>query len=118
LGSFIGGLISYGTGHIDAGPHVPNWIWIFIINGTLTIIVGCVFLWVCPEQAETAWFLSPREREVGKERVRGNMSSLESKVWKWDGFWEGVLPWNDLQGWVREYRERGLVESQTKVTLS
>lgn len=102
LGSFIGGLISYGTGHIDAGPNIPNWIWIFVINGTMTIGVGVVFLWICPEQAETAWFLTPHERAVGKERVRGNMSSLESKVWKWDGMAEALLPWRDMQGWIRE----------------
>jgi hypothetical protein len=29
------------------------------------------------------------------------MSSLESKVWKWDGMGEALLPWRDLQGWIR-----------------
>lgn len=67
----------------------------------MTIIVGVVFLWICPEQAESAWFLTPEERMMGKERVRGNMSSLESKVWKWDGMGEALLPWRDLQGWIR-----------------
>jgi ACS family allantoate permease-like MFS transporter len=62
----------------------------------MTIIVGVVFLWICPEQAESAWFLTPEERMMGKERVRGNMSSLESKVWKWDGMGEALLPWRDL----------------------
>lgn len=102
LGSFIGGLISYGTGHIDAGETIPNWIWIFIINGTLTVIVGMCFLWYAPEQAENAWFLSEEDRIIAKERVRGNMSSLSADEWKWSGMFEGLLPWRDPQGWLRK----------------
>lgn len=100
LGSFIGGLISYGTGHIDAGETIPNWIWIFIINGTITVIVGVCFLWYAPEQAENAWFLSEGERIIAKERVRGNMSSLSADEWKWSSMFEGLLPWKDPQGWL------------------
>ncbi|KAJ9095953.1 hypothetical protein QFC21_005315 [Naganishia friedmannii] len=85
LGSGIGALISYGTGHITStAPTVRNYHWIFIIDGILTLICGAAFLLLCPDQAEFAWFLSVRERAVAKERLRTNQSSLASRRWKWE----------------------------------
>ncbi|KAJ9116221.1 hypothetical protein QFC24_006812 [Naganishia onofrii] len=102
LGSGIGALISYGTGHITStSPTVQNYHWIFIIDGILTLICGAAFLLLCPDQAESAWFLSSRERAVGKERLRTNQSSLASRRWKWEQLGEAFAVWKDPQGVLR-----------------
>lgn len=33
LGSMLGGLLGYGVGHIT-NTGIPNWAWIFIVNGS------------------------------------------------------------------------------------
>ncbi|KAJ9121466.1 hypothetical protein QFC22_002082 [Naganishia vaughanmartiniae] len=102
LGSGIGALISYGTGHITStAPTVQNYHWIFIIDGILTLICGAAFLFLCPDQAESAWFLNARERAVGKERLRTNQSSLASRRWKWKQLGEAFAVWKDPQGVLR-----------------
>lgn len=85
-------------GHVHAGKLRP-WGWIFMLNGIITILFSLVFLVFCPESPETFRGLSLHEKRIALERVRGNKSSLHSRTWKWDQFWEAVLPWRDPQGW-------------------
>lgn len=79
-----------------------NYHWIFLIAGILTLICGAAFLLLCPDQAESAWFLDPRERQIAMERLRANQSSLSSKTWKWRQFGEAFAVWKDPQGVLRE----------------
>lgn len=99
VGSFVGALISYGMGHVQVA-RIPNWSWIFILNGVITIVFGFIFLVFCPESPESYRGFTPREREIVLERVRGNKSSLHSRTWKWYQFKEAVCPWIDPQGWA------------------
>ncbi|KAK4689629.1 MFS transporter, ACS family, allantoate permease, partial [Tremellales sp. Uapishka_1] len=101
-GSFIGALVSYGMGHVHV-KGIPNWAWIFILNGGITVIFGIVFFFTCPEWPHTASFLTPHERRVALERVRGNRNSLGSKVIKWGQVKEALCPWIDPQGWAYLY---------------
>ena len=71
--------IGYGVGHINITGY-PDWAWIFLLNGALTILAGIVFLIVSPNSPDTAKFLTPAERKVALERVRGNQSSLENRT--------------------------------------
>lgn len=72
-------LAGYGVGHIDVTGY-PNWAWIFLLNGALTILAGIVFLIVAPNSPETARFLTAAERKVALERVRVNQSSLDNRT--------------------------------------
>jgi ACS family allantoate permease-like MFS transporter len=92
---------------------VHNYHWIFLIDGILTLICGGAFLLLCPNQAESAWFLNERERKVAVERLRGNQSSLSSKTWKWGQFGEAFAVWKDPQGILRE-SSRTLLSNWTR----
>ncbi|WVQ79769.1 hypothetical protein IAT38_001869 [Cryptococcus sp. DSM 104549] len=100
LGSFAGALVSYGMGHVPEVSGVRPWGWIFIFNGAITVIFSCFFLWLCPENPQTCRFLSPHEKRIALERVRGNKSSLGSKTIKWYQVKEALCPWIDPQGWA------------------
>ncbi|WWD19392.1 hypothetical protein CI109_103852 [Kwoniella shandongensis] len=99
LGSFVGALVSYGMGHIKVA-RVPNWAWIFIFNGAITVIFGTIFVLLCPENPQTCRFLSPHEKRIALERVRSNKQSLASKHIKWYQVKEALCPWIDPQGWA------------------
>jgi ACS family allantoate permease-like MFS transporter len=73
----------------------------------MTVVFGITFLVLCPENPQTCSFLTPREKRVALERVRGNKASLGSRVFKWDQFLEAILPWRDLQGWAYRYVQAG-----------
>jgi len=99
IGSFLGALVSYGMGHVHVG-NIPNWAWIFILNGAITIVFAVLFLWLCPESPESYSRLTAHEKAIALERVRSNKASLHSKTWKWAQFREAVCPWIDPQGWA------------------
>ena len=109
--------IGYGTGHIRVNSVRP-WAWIFIVNGTATILGGVLFLILSPDSPETAHFLSTKEREVALQRVATNQSSLHTnklyacaadiRYWQADDvrhsklyqFVEAVNPLADIQAWL------------------
>ncbi|KAE8541995.1 hypothetical protein D1P53_002169 [Cryptococcus gattii VGV] len=98
LGSFIGALVSFGIGHIHV-DNIPNWAWIFIFNGAITVIFGIIFLLLCPENPQTCKILYAHEKRIALERVRTNRSSLGSKAIKWYQVKEALCPWICPQGW-------------------
>ncbi|KAJ4304605.1 hypothetical protein N0V90_000131 [Kalmusia sp. IMI 367209] len=93
VGGALGGIISYLVflhfpdvhhEHGDEGdPELEtkwqSWQVLFLLEGSLTIIVAVVgYLWL-PHSAETAWFLTPEEREYASSRViRDRMVQCES----------------------------------------
>jgi len=99
VGSILGGFMGYGSGRIDI-PSLPNWAWIFLLNGIMTIMAGLLFLVICPNSPEEARFLSHRERLVAIERIKANQSSLHEKQIKWHQIREALNPFEDPQGWL------------------
>lgn len=96
LGNFFGGLFgkpdvgtakaltdripkAYGVGQIY-GTSIPNWAYIFLLNGIITLLGGMAFLWLCPNSPESASFLDLKERTIALNRVRLNQSSLSGPV--------------------------------------
>ncbi|KAI0126345.1 major facilitator superfamily domain-containing protein [Xylariales sp. AK1849] len=67
LASAFSGLISFGVFQIR-NSSVKGWMWLFIIEGALTVMVATVgFFWL-PASPETAWFLKPEEKEAARLR--------------------------------------------------
>ncbi|KAI5211018.1 MFS general substrate transporter [Aureobasidium subglaciale] len=81
LAGCFGGLLSWAVfsyfPHEDPTPHMTrakwrSWEVLFLVEGTLTIMVAFIgFFWL-PHSANAAWFLTADERFVAEERIRSD----------------------------------------------
>lgn len=79
VGGALGGFLSYFVfsmfpdEHDEQGGHTnskwQNWQVLFLLEGGLTIITATVGYFWLPHSVETAWFLSPEEREYASSRI-------------------------------------------------
>ncbi|KAF4125864.1 Major Facilitator Superfamily [Geosmithia morbida] len=68
LAGAFSGLISFGVLQID-DPRVTGWMFLFLIEGSMTVILGVAAFWWLPATPQTAWFLNETERQVATERT-------------------------------------------------
>ncbi|KAL9562832.1 hypothetical protein ACKAV7_013018 [Fusarium commune] len=68
LASAFSGLISFGVFQIKVS-HVHGWMWLFIIEGTMTVILGIIAFWWLPADPQSAWFLTEEEKHVARQRA-------------------------------------------------
>lgn len=74
LASAFSGLISFGAFQIN-NPAVKGWQWLFIIEGSMTLLTGAVAFFLLPDGVRSAWFLSDRERAAATARLLRDTSS-------------------------------------------
>lgn len=88
-GQIVGGLVSYGIGHIHYKDYNP-WMWFFIIYGAISIVWGAFLVYYLPDTPMTARWLSLPDRAMAVERVRENKTGITNGLWKWYQFWECI----------------------------
>ncbi|KZT57461.1 MFS general substrate transporter [Calocera cornea HHB12733] len=95
----FGGLVAYGLSKDDAkgSLSIPGWKVVFVLTGTLTIFFGFVLLAFLPDSPLNARFLSPREKAMAIERIRGNNQGVGNKHFKWYQFKEALT---DIRTWL------------------
>lgn len=91
LASALSGLISFGAFQIGH-PTVKGWQWLFIIEGSMTLITGVVAYFLLPDGARTAWFMSDRERTAATARLLRDTSSEVETPFSLKACFES---WND-----------------------
>lgn len=99
----IGGYIAYGVAiHIGGDPSAAlrGWQVIFLILGLFTAIVGIVFFFILPDSPVSAWFLTPEEKGMHVERLRGNEQGIGSTVFKKEQVLEAL---RDPQTWMYSF---------------
>ncbi|KAI5377805.1 hypothetical protein AA0117_g5639 [Alternaria alternata] len=75
VGGALGGLISYlvfshfGNDEEGSDKDWRPWQVLFLLEGTLTIVVAFIGYFWLPHSVETAWFLTPEERQYASARV-------------------------------------------------
>lgn len=74
LASAFSGLISFGVFQIN-DPAVKGWQWLFIIEGSMTLITGVVGFFLLPDSVPKAWFLDEREKAAATARLLRDTSS-------------------------------------------
>jgi MFS family permease len=78
---FIGALVSYGLGHVT-DTSVPPWKLLFLVLGSLGILVGVVLFFFLPSSPREAWFLNEDEKQLAQARLAGDSITI-SHNWKW-----------------------------------
>jgi hypothetical protein len=83
-GQIFGGLVSYGIARGTAihGSAIEPWKIVFLVNGLLTAVLGCVFLYVMPDNQLNARWLKKSDRILAVERVRVNQQGIGNKHFK------------------------------------
>ncbi|KAF2628026.1 MFS general substrate transporter [Macroventuria anomochaeta] len=86
VGGALGGIISYFVFSRFPDRHGDNpdvqgrwhsWQALFLLEGSLTVVVALVgYAWL-PHSVETAWFLTPRERQYASARVVKDRAAQE-----------------------------------------
>lgn len=67
------GLIAYGSFRIDGA--IAGWKIMFIIEGVAAICASIFCLFMLPKSADSAWFLTPEERNVANMRILEDAST-------------------------------------------
>ncbi|KIW66494.1 hypothetical protein PV04_05825 [Phialophora macrospora] len=80
IATMFGGLIGYAVGHISTG--LPRWMYVFLIFGSISIVLGIIALIFLPDQPSTAKFLTEAEKVVAAKRVSANRQGIKNSHFK------------------------------------
>jgi MFS family permease len=95
IATMFGGLIGYAVGNIKHG--LPQWMYVFLIFGSLSIAAGIWTLIILPDSPSTCKFLSEHERAVAVERVAENRQGIKNKHFKTAQAWQAFY---DPKTWI------------------
>ena len=79
--SVFGSLLTFGLGHIHS-KSVHRYQIIFMFCGLMTVVFGCLVLWLMPDSPMDAKYLTQREKVVATRRLRANQQGITSRDWK------------------------------------
>lgn len=68
LAGAFSGLLAFGVFQIRDVSHVKGWMWLFLIEGGMTVVLGLIAFFWLPATPSTAWFLSEQERAIARSR--------------------------------------------------
>lgn len=91
LAQIVGGLLSYGLGHIHVDNIAP-WKWMFIVTAALSILWSIVLFLMLPDSQLTAWFLKDdAEKHAAIEMIRENNTGIHSRKFKKEQLVEALM---------------------------
>ncbi|KAG6006543.1 hypothetical protein E4U21_006997 [Claviceps maximensis] len=81
MASAFSGLLAFGVFHIHSGAGVITsaWRYLFLMEGSVTVLFAVFAYFYLPERADTAHFLNQRERELAFHRIQVDSSSEVSE---------------------------------------
>ncbi|KAH7304059.1 major facilitator superfamily domain-containing protein [Stachybotrys elegans] len=74
----FGGLIAYGIGHIRS--HIPDWKYLFLIEGIPGFCLGLLCLWWLPDRPEKNSRFSGIHQEIAVARYRNEMFDKSQRI--------------------------------------
>ncbi|KIW01616.1 uncharacterized protein PV09_07087 [Verruconis gallopava] len=75
IASAFGGLLAFGVFHIRTGS-VANWRYLFIIEGSCTVLFSIFAFWYLPHSAADAYFLTSEEKILAELRMQLDSSAV------------------------------------------
>ncbi|KAJ0327419.1 hypothetical protein COL5a_005798 [Colletotrichum fioriniae] len=101
--------IAYGVFHLRDEP-LKNWQYLFIIEGTLTILFGLIAWVFLPAGPGSAWFLTQEERRFAADRIKADSVSFTEHAYDAHGVETDRLTQRDFIETARDWKfckERG-----------
>ncbi|KAH8724607.1 major facilitator superfamily domain-containing protein [Phaeosphaeriaceae sp. PMI808] len=85
LAGAFGGLLAYAIGHMDGLAGQSGWRWIMILEGIPTFILGIATWWILPDNPESAYFLTPDEKNLAAARLKRQTGyTKRAQEFHWD----------------------------------
>ena len=75
IASAFGGLLSFGVFQIESGS-LASWRYLFIIEGSCTILFAIFAIWFLPHSSADAYFLNEEEKRLAQLRMQLDSSSV------------------------------------------
>ncbi|KAL9587374.1 MAG: hypothetical protein Q9212_000301 [Teloschistes hypoglaucus] len=75
IASAFSGLLAFGVFQIHSGS-IADWRYLFVIEGSCTILFSFFAYWYLPQSASVAHFLSPEEKQLAYYRMQVDSSSV------------------------------------------
>ncbi|KAF2120292.1 major facilitator superfamily domain-containing protein [Lophiotrema nucula] len=94
LSGAFGGLLARGLNAIGHKGGLDGWRWIFIVEGLLTFAIGVLSFFVLPNSIESARFLTPEQKTLGRLRLED--ANFAHEKFDWAEVKRGVF---NLQVW-------------------
>ncbi|KAI0476630.1 MFS general substrate transporter [Xylaria cf. heliscus] len=95
VAGIFGGLLGYAIGHITTG--LPQWQYVFLIFGSISLAWAVIFLVFMPDLPTTARFLTPRQKTVAVEWVARNRQGVKNHHFKTYQMWQCL---RDPKTWI------------------
>lgn len=70
LAGAFGGAIAYGIGHVNGAAGLQGFRWLFIIEGTITILSALPVIFILPDYPSRANFLNQDEKQFAIDRLK------------------------------------------------
>ena len=85
----IAGLCGYGFYQIHGGS-LHGWQYLFLLNASLSIVLGGIVYWILPDSPPKATCFSEEDRKLMVERVRSNDQGIKNVKWNMSQFREAL----------------------------
>ncbi|KAH8666219.1 major facilitator superfamily domain-containing protein [Ilyonectria robusta] len=98
LAGAFSGLLAFAIQHMDGIAGLGGWRWIFILEGILTVLMGCTIPFLLPDSPKAAKFLTLTEKETIISRLQHDAGPASAKTgiddsFKWAFLKEALLDW-------------------------
>ncbi|KAK8096614.1 allantoate permease [Apiospora kogelbergensis] len=95
--SILNGFFAFVVGKIPNGAPLFKWQYLYIITGSINILVSVVMFFFLPDNPMNAKFYTPEQKFHAVQRLAANRTGIANRVWKWDQAIEAVL---DIRIWL------------------
>nr|POE86522.1 putative transporter [Quercus suber] len=111
-GAFAGLIAAGITNGMDGLRGIPAWRWLFIVEGSVTVVIALVAFFILPNFPRTTMWLTEEERQLAVWRLQEDIG-VDDWVSSGDqSFWHGmVLAFKDIKVWILMLLLLGIVSS-------
>lgn len=97
----ISGLLAAAIMKMDGIAGLPAWRWLFIIEGSTTVVVAFLCIFVLPDMPKTTRWLTPKQRELAAWRLDEDIGQDDWTGSSNQGFFHGlILAVKDIKVWL------------------